>query len=103
MRSLTAPEDPASRTPTAVTVDLEGGEGGGSSRAADLVLWTAGASPSTKDMPNLGYPFPRKGLPFPTNEQGSVLTVRGPCCWLPAPACVHACVHGAWSMPGGGR
>jgi uracil-DNA glycosylase len=36
--------------------------------AADLVLWTAGNAPSTKEQ--------RKGFPFPTDDRGSVLTVR---------------------------
>jgi NADH:ubiquinone reductase (non-electrogenic) len=36
---------------------------------ADLVLWTAGSSPVTKEA--------RSGFPFPTTSRGSLQTVRG--------------------------
>jgi len=47
------------------------------SRPADLVLWTAGNAPSTKDLQGSILPIPeqRRGFPFPTNDRGSVLTV----------------------------
>mmetsp|Transcript_18698 Transcript_18698/g.52551 ORF Transcript_18698/g.52551 Transcript_18698/m.52551 type:complete len:565 (+) Transcript_18698:861-2555(+) len=80
VRSLERSAD-ATSTPTAVTMNLERSQAedpssSRESRAADLVLWTAGNAPSTKDLQPGALPTPqqRKGFPFPTNERGSVLT-----------------------------
>lgn len=54
---------------TACTVELETDDGV-SVLPAELVLWTAGASPATKAQ--------RNGFPFPITERGAVVTVGGP-------------------------
>jgi hypothetical protein len=73
----------ADASPPAITVNLEVNPGaaassnssdggfswGPTSRAADLVMWTAGSAPATKALPG------RAGFPFPTDQRGSVLTV----------------------------
>lgn len=54
--------------PSSCTVDIQIADGTSVQMPVDLVLWSAGASPVTKDSQE------RKGFPFPINPKGSIQT-----------------------------
>jgi NADH:ubiquinone reductase (non-electrogenic) len=68
---LTHPESSTSHAAvaTACTVELRSVDNNTTQSTADLVLWSAGASPATKNDER------RLGLPFPTNSRGAIKTV----------------------------
>lgn len=56
--------------PTSCVADMRMPDGSVDALPVDLVLWSAGASPVTKDAQQ------RSGLPFPISACGSIQTVR---------------------------
>lgn len=71
MTQLKPPTSPPGEAlPTSCVADMRMPDGSVDALPVDLVLWSAGASPVTKDAQQ------RSGLPFPISARGSIQTVR---------------------------